>query len=213
MSLQPLSSDPFNIIVTGVGGQGNVMASRILAKMLTLKGYDITIGETFGASQRGGSVMSHIRISQKGYWSPQIPKGKVHLIISLEPIEAIRALFNYGNESVYVISNDHPIHPARVIAGESDYPDISEIREALAGLTFRFHLIDATTEAVRLNNSILSNIIMIGAASGLNLIPLGTEEFDHAIREFVPETKIKSNIEAFNIGRRKIYELNGLKPN
>jgi len=93
----PLSKDPYNLIITGVGGQGNVMASRVLSNMLVRKGYYVTIGETFGASQRGGSVMSHIRVSASSAWSPQIPQGRADMVVSLEPIEAIRVLKTYGN--------------------------------------------------------------------------------------------------------------------
>ena len=71
-----LPYDPYNVIITGVGGQGNVMASRVVGNMLSRKNLNVTIGETFGASQRGGSVMSHLRISAASHWSPQIPKGK-----------------------------------------------------------------------------------------------------------------------------------------
>ena len=97
-----LPYDPYNIIITGVGGQGNVMASRVLGNMLARRGLQITIGETFGASQRGGSVMSHLRISRGSSWSPQIPKGQCHLVISLEPTETMRVLANYGNPNVGV---------------------------------------------------------------------------------------------------------------
>ena len=92
MTKPELSFDPYNIVITGVGGQGNVLASRVLGNMLSEKGLQITIGETFGASQRGGSVMSHLRISAASSWSPQIPKGQAHMVIALEPIEALRVL-------------------------------------------------------------------------------------------------------------------------
>ena len=83
MNDKTLAVDPYNVIITGVGGQGNVMASRIVGNILSRTGLTVTIGETFGASQRGGSVMSHLRISATSYWSPQIPKGKCHLVVSL----------------------------------------------------------------------------------------------------------------------------------
>ena len=105
-----LAYDPYNVIITGVGGQGNVMASRILGNMLSRKGLSVTIGETFGASQRGGSVMSHLRISTGSSWSPQIPKGQGHLVISLEPTEALRVLVNYGNPNIRVLCNTRSIH-------------------------------------------------------------------------------------------------------
>ena len=88
------------MIITGVGGQGNVMATRILSNMLVQKGYYVTIGETFGASQRGGSVISHIRVSSRSNWSPQVPKGKADIVVAIEPIEAIRVLARYGNPAV-----------------------------------------------------------------------------------------------------------------
>jgi len=103
-----LSNDPYNIIITGVGGQGNVLASRMVGDMLLESGLVVTIGETFGASQRGGSVMSHMRVSASTFFSPQIPRGLAHMIVSLEPTEAIRVLKDYGNPQVKVISNTRP---------------------------------------------------------------------------------------------------------
>ena len=78
-----LRCDPYNLIIAGVGGQGNVLASRVVGDMIIHQGYRVTIGETFGASQRGGSVMSHLRISAQSGCSPQIPKGKAHMVVAL----------------------------------------------------------------------------------------------------------------------------------
>ena len=142
--MKPLIQDPYNIILAGVGGQGNVMGSRILANMLSRKGYFLTIGETFGASQRGGSVMSHLRVSAASTWSPQIPKGKAHIVIALEPVEAIRILAAYGNREVIVLTNTRPVHPVSVIAGESGLPGNRDHpkdpgRPVLPGLADRGH--------------------------------------------------------------------------
>lgn len=196
--------DPYNIIVTGVGGQGNVMASRVLSHMLSLKGYQITIGETFGASQRGGSVMSHIRVSVESSWSPQMPKGQADIIVALEPVEALRVLAAYGNPAVTVLSNTRPIHPVGVIAGELNYPDLEEIKKSLAGLAGQVLFIDATDEAVKLGNPVLSNILMVGAVSGLGLLPVGIEEFTKAISAFIPEKHRDVNVRAFEIGMGKV---------
>ena len=202
--MKPLIQDPYNVIMTGVGGQGNVMGSRILASMLSLKGYWITIGETFGASQRGGSVMSHIRVSATTTWSPQIPKGKVHLVIALEPMEAIRIMATYGNREVNVLANTRPIHPVSVIAGEHSYPDLKGIQKTLNELSSRVYLIEASEEAMKLGNPILSNIIMIGAISGLGFLPVGMEDFLTVIRETFPEKLLDVNRKAFEIGRQKV---------
>jgi len=99
-----LAKEPTNIIITGVGGQGNVMASRVLAGMLVNAGFIVTIGETFGMSQRGGSVMSHLRVSSTSVLSPQIPQGRADIVIALEPVEALRVLVKYGNPAVAVLA-------------------------------------------------------------------------------------------------------------
>ncbi|MCX5916222.1 MAG: indolepyruvate oxidoreductase subunit beta [Deltaproteobacteria bacterium] len=204
--MEPLIQDPYNIIIAGVGGQGNVMASRVVANMLSMKGYWITIGETFGASQRGGSVMSHIRVSAASIWSPQIPKGKAHIVIALEPVEAIRIMMTYGNRDVNVLTNTRPIYPVSVIAGEFSYPDLDEIKTTLDSLSSHVWMIDATDEAMKLGNPILSNIIMIGAISGLGLLALGLEEFMTVIGETFPEKLQVVNKRAFEIGRNKVVQ-------
>ncbi|MGC1404261.1 MAG: indolepyruvate oxidoreductase subunit beta [Thermodesulfobacteriota bacterium] len=202
--MKPLIQDPYTIILAGVGGQGNVMGSRILANMLSMKGYFLTIGETFGASQRGGSVMSHLRVSAASTWSPQIPKGKAHIVIALEPVEAIRIMATYGNREVIVLTNTRPVHPASVIAGESGYPEIETIQKTLEGLSSRVWMIEATEEAMKLGNPILSNIIMIGAVSALGLLPLESEDFINVIEETFPKKLLDVNRQAFQIGRDSV---------
>jgi indolepyruvate ferredoxin oxidoreductase beta subunit len=203
MGNSQLPRDPYSIIITGVGGQGNVMASRILANMLVRKGYHITIGETFGASQRGGSVMSHIRISAKTNWSPQIPKGNADIVVSLEPIEAIRVLAGYGNPGVRVLVNTRPIYPVGVISGELDYPSIEEIRASIKKLSAHAWFVDATEEAIKMGNPILGNIIMIGAVSGIGALPVDREDFREVIRENLPAGTLEINLKAFDSGVAK----------
>jgi indolepyruvate ferredoxin oxidoreductase beta subunit len=202
--MKHLTKDPLNIIMAGVGGQGNVMASRVLANMLSLKGYKVTIGETFGMSQRGGSVMSHLRVSETSAWSPQIPKGRADVLIALEPIEAVRVMRVYGNAKVKVLVNTRAIHPVGVIAGDFEYPPLESIENGLKELTPHVWVMDATEEAMKLGNPILSNIIMIGAVSGLNLLPVGMAEFKSVIRDFFPEKLLEVNRRAFEIGKGKV---------
>ena len=195
-----LSKDPYNIIITGVGGQGNVLGSRVLSNMLVRKGYYATIGETFGASQRGGSVMSHIRVSAKSTWSPQIPRGKADIIIALEPVEAIRVLMIYGNQKVMVLVNTRPIYPVGVIAGELEYPPLKDIKASVKELSSTALFIDATDEAIKLGNSILANIIMIGAATRMFEFPIDREDFNQVILRSLPTSKLDVNLKAFDMG-------------
>jgi indolepyruvate ferredoxin oxidoreductase beta subunit len=195
-----LAKDPYNVVITGVGGQGNVMASRVLANMLVRTGYQVTIGETFGMSQRGGSVMSHIRVSATTVWSPQIPKGRADLIVAIEPVEALRVLADYGNPAVKVLVNMRPIYPVGVITGEAEYPAPEKIREAVTSLSAISCFLDATDEAVKLGNPILGNIVMIGAVVGLGVLPVDREVFETVIREGMPASRVEANLRAFAIG-------------
>jgi indolepyruvate ferredoxin oxidoreductase beta subunit len=201
---ETLAKDPYNIVITGVGGQGNVMASRVLSNMLVRKGFRVTIGETFGMSQRGGSVMSHIRVSPTAVWSPQIPKGMADLIVALEPIEAIRVLLDYGNPSVRVLVNLRAIYPVGVITGEDEYPSEGTIRDTVAALAAEARFLAATEEAIRLGNPILGNIVMIGAVAGLGVLPIDRELFETVIREGMPAARVEANLRAFAIGQASV---------
>ena len=200
MKKMKLSQDPYNIIITGVGGQGNVMASRVLSGMLVNRGFMTTIGETFGASQRGGAVMSHIRVSAKGTWSPQIPKRKADVVIALEPVEAIRVLAAYGHPGVLVLANTRPVYPVGVITGELSYPSLEEIRTSLKELSAQLWMIDATDQAIRLGNPILTNIVMIGALAGLGRLPVTSDDFEAVMRQTLSADKVDINLKAFGVG-------------
>jgi indolepyruvate ferredoxin oxidoreductase, beta subunit len=201
MTSPQLSFDPYNLVITGVGGQGNVLASRLLGRMLVAQGYYITIGETFGASQRGGSVMSHLRISTRSAWSPQIPHGRAHMVIAIEPSEAFRVLAAYGNPEVQVIWNTRPIHPVSVITGQAVYPSREEIARGLSELSVRNWPLDATDQAQVMGNPIFGNIMMVGALSAVSDLTLGPEIFEKAISEMMPPAKVPINLEAFAWGR------------
>jgi indolepyruvate ferredoxin oxidoreductase beta subunit len=200
MSKIKLQKDPYNVIFTGVGGQGNVMASRLLSKVLVQKGFKVTIGETFGASQRGGSVMTHIRVSSDTVWSPQMPKGKADIVISSEPIETIRILKGYGNQNVKVVMNTRPIYPVGVLAGRDDYPDLENIKKTVKNLSARAWFVDATDEAMKLGNPILSNIIMMGIVCTMGDLPLDPDAFKTAMSNAFPAKIHEQNFKAFDLG-------------
>ncbi len=195
-----LSKDPTNVIITGVGGQGNVLASRLLGNMMSRKGLNVTIGETFGASQRGGSVMSHLRISAKGAWSPQIPKGAADVVVALEPIEALRVLAEYGHPGVKVLANTRSIYPVGCIAGDMAYPTIENVRTWVSELSASSWFVDATDKAVELGAAILGNVIMMGALAGTGLLPIDRETFAVSIAAGMDEKKVPVNLTAYDLG-------------
>ena len=200
MQQATLADDPLNVVITGVGGQGNVMASRMLGNMFSDQGFTVTIGETFGASQRGGSVMSHLRVSSRSAWSPQIPKAKAHVVVALEPIEALRVLMVYGNPKTRVLCNTRPIHPVAVICGDAAYPDGKEIRQAIAELTPHARYLDATDAALAMGSPILGNIMMIGALAATGELPFGRNDFRAVIARSMDAEKAAANMAAFDAG-------------
>ena len=206
MTKSELSFDPYNIVITGVGGQGNVLASRVLGNMLSEKGLQVTIGETFGASQRGGSVMSHLRISAASSWSPQIPKGQAHMVIALEPIEALRVLREYGSPITKVLCNMRPIHPVAVISGEVSYPTAEELENWVNELTQEAWFVNATDAAMKMGSAIFGNIMMIGALAGVGELPMDREAFEKVISRSMPADKVEDNLYAYDLGVDMIGE-------
>ena len=148
--IQVLFKEPINLIITGVGGQGNVLASQVLGRMLIGKGLRVTIGETYGLSQRGGAVMSQVRISTRKTYGPMIPQGQADLIAGLEPLEVLRTLGNYGRPDIRVLTNDRPIYPINVLSGSSIYPETDKIHQTLGELALKVWWLPITREALQL---------------------------------------------------------------
>jgi indolepyruvate ferredoxin oxidoreductase, beta subunit len=195
-----MEKDPFNVVVTGVGGQGNVLASQLMGAILVDRGYKVTIGETYGASQRGGSVMSHVRISRKRQYGPLMPPRSADLVIALEPTEAIRVLGQFGNPDTVCVVNTRPVYPVDVIAGDMEYPSMDRLQEGIIALGKRAYFLSATDKALELGNPILANIILIGAVAALGLLPITEEDLTKAIIERVSAQKVDINLRAFRLG-------------
>ena len=199
-----LRCDPYNLIIAGVGGQGNVLASRVIGEMMIYQGYKVTIGETFGASQRGGSVMSHLRISNQGGFSPQMPKGTAHMVVALEPMEAIRVLAAYGNPEVNVLCNTRPIQSVGVICGEQIYPGKKQIIQWIESLSADAKFFDTTKEALNLGNPIFGNIMAVGALASTGELPMSLKVFEQVILKKIPADKVAINLNAYKIGKDMI---------
>ncbi len=196
--------ETYNLIITGVGGQGNVLSSQLIGQALVGKGFFVTIGETYGASQRGGSVMSHIRISSKKQLSPLIPKGKADIVIGLEPVEALRVMTVYGNSQTVVISNTRPVYPVDVTSGNEKYPEEEEIRDALKSLSQKVYYVPATEKAIEMGSPILGNMIMMGALLELDLLPLSSAEFQKTLGRNFKEARLETNLRALEEGKQTV---------
>jgi indolepyruvate ferredoxin oxidoreductase beta subunit len=194
----------YNLIITGVGGQGNVLSSQLVGQAFVNKGYFATIGETYGASQRGGSVMSHIRISNVKQLSPLIPKGKADIVVALEPVEALRILTQYGNRETVVFVNTRPIYPVDVTSGNEKYPELDQMKRSLEGLSRKVYYLAATEKAMEMGSPILGNMIMLGGLLEINLLPLSLQEFRQTLANNFSGERLETNIQALEQGRKMV---------
>jgi indolepyruvate ferredoxin oxidoreductase beta subunit len=198
--IQVLFKEPINLIITGVGGQGNVLASQVLGRMLIRKGLRVTIGETYGLSQRGGAVMSQVRISTRKIYGPMIPKGQADLVAGLEPLEVLRTLGQYGQPDIRVLTNDRPIYPINVLSGSSIYPETDKIHQTLGNLARKVWWLPITREALQLGNAILANMVMVGALIGTGLLPVTAEDFTPLAHSLWEPKRADLNIRAIETG-------------
>lgn len=203
-----LPVDPLNLIVTGIGGQGTIAISRILGQTFSNAGFSVTIGETFGASQRGGSVMSHVRISKDLCLSPQIPEGHGHLIMAMEPVEAVNVLTKYGNPEIRVICNTRMNYSGRSgNKANQDFQDPAKVKNVISRLSTESWFINATDFVIeRLGNAVYSNMVMLGALAGTGLLPFTREDFQEVLPNFIKAKTIDNNLLAYDAGLEMVQK-------
>ena len=182
-----------NIMIVGVGGQGTLLASRILGNAILSGGYDVKLSEVHGMSQRGGSVVTYVKYGQKVY-SPIIDKGEADIILAFEQLEALRAL-PYLKIGGKMIANTQKINPMPVITGAAQYPD--GIIEAIASRV-DLTALDALAIAKAAGNAKAVNVVLVGVMAKNTDIPY--EVWVQAVRECVPAKFLEINLRAFDAG-------------
>ena len=148
--------------------------------------------------------MSHLRVCRDTPVSPQIPRGMAHMVVAMEPTEALRVLKDYGNPEVRVICNTRPIYPVGVICGEQRYPSPEDLVRWIRSLSKEAWFIDATAEGMHLGNPVLGNIVTIGALAALGALPLKREEMEAVLSVKMDADKVKLNLCAFDRGAAMI---------
>jgi indolepyruvate ferredoxin oxidoreductase beta subunit len=200
VATQTLPKEPFNFIVAGVGGQGNVLLSALVGTALINEGFIVSVADTFGVSQRGGSVTSHIKISRETTYSSVTLKGKADIILGMEPVETLRTLGEFGNPQVVSIVNPRPVYPT----GGVVYPDLEEVNKAIMRLCAKTKFVSATEEALKMGNPIYTNIILLGALLGIQVLPIDKKSILPILEERFPGKLFESNLKAFNKGMELI---------
>jgi indolepyruvate ferredoxin oxidoreductase beta subunit len=203
MSLR--QKEPLNLIITGVGGQGNVLISRLIGQSMVDAGLQVTVGETYGASQRGGSVASHVRISKDTQYGPIIPEGHADVILGLEPVESLRILGLYGSPKTFVVTNIRPFYPLSVATGDAEYPRLETIKQSINELSAKAWYIDASEIALNLGAPLLTNMVMVGAIIGARLLPLTQDMFESQLEASFEKESLTLNLQSFRMGLTARY--------
>lgn len=183
-----------SVLFVGVGGQGTILASKILTEGLLMSGYDVKMSEVHGMAQRGGSVTTQVRFGEKVY-SPLIEKGKVDVIVSFEKSEAARYL-PYLKKDGYVVINDYEIHPVPVLTGKEKYPE--NVNERLTDVVHNTVIINAAEIAKKLGNIKAQNVVLLGAL--IKVLKLENINWEVVISDIVPPKAIEINKKAFSAG-------------
>lgn len=191
----------FNLVIVGVGGQGTLLASRILGRLAVEAGQDVKVSEVHGMSQRGGSVITYVRAGEK-IASPMVALGDADYLLSFEALEAVRAA-NYLKPHGVVITNTQQISPMPVITGTAAYPE--KVLDLLPNL--QVLQMNALDMAEKSGSAKTVNLVLLGALS--NHLHYSLQQWETAIVACVPPKTLQINLKAFHMGRNADKSKNG----
>jgi len=199
----------FDLVFTGVGGQGIVLLSNIIGNGCARAGVEARTGELHGLSQRSGTIYIHMRIGGKNI-SPLIPYGEADAIVALEAMEALRYI-EYLKENGIIIVNKRVIHPPIEVGTLSkekrtDFLTFDEIEEKMRIITQNIAPLDGLSLAKKAGNPLTENVVFIGALSALSAFPLDAEVLKESVAEVVPKKALDANLKAFDLGYRSAYD-------
>lgn len=184
-----------SIMIVGVGGQGSLLASRIIGNVLLSQGYDVKVSEVHGMSQRGGSVVTYVKYGDKVY-SPVIERGEADIIVSFELLEAARWV-SYLKKGGHLITSTQTLDPMPVITGAAEYP--SDIVEKIKVLGVDIIAADALSLAEQAGNAKASNVVLMGLIA--SKMSFDDEVWRDAVKQCVPEKFLELNLKAFELGK------------
>ncbi len=189
-----------NVVITGVGGQGNVLAARLLATVALEQGLEVTVGDVYGLTQRGGSVASHVRWSEDRLPPPLVPQGALDILVAFEPLEALRVQCRFGHTKTAALVDESAILPIGAQAGRFSYPDERALWSLLAETTGTCQRVPGSHAARALGNIQVLNTVMLGALCGSGLTGFEAAAFEEVMQNELPARFIDLNLESFRTG-------------
>lgn len=187
----------YSIYISGVGGQGIIKTSTVMGEAAMKTDLPVVMSEVHGMAQRGGSVSTELKIGDN--YSPIIEFGSADLLISFEPVEALRAVPKISKES-FVILNTNPIYPFNLSETGSSYPDMENVLNELKEKARQVYALDADKIAKEAGHPLSMNMVMLGAASAVEGFPIKKERIINSMKANLPEKSLEINLKAFNEG-------------
>jgi indolepyruvate ferredoxin oxidoreductase beta subunit len=191
-----------NVVIAGVGGQGSILASHLLAQTALKDGLDVKLAETFGAATRGGSVMAHVRMGQ--VWAPTMMEDEADVVLSMEPLEGLRVATQFLKPGGWALINSRPWMPVDVAVGRCEYPAADSIEGSLEKLGAIVISLDATELALEAGNARAANTVMLGGLFALGALDLSEESLFRAMEERWAERLVRVNRRAYDLGYQAI---------
>ncbi len=187
----------YRICFTGVGGQGTLLATKVMAEAAIYAGHNVLASEVHGMAQRGGVVESTVMIGD--IKSPIISDGEADVLLGFEPVETYRALRRCSADSV-VISNSVPVTPFSVAIGKGAYPDVEKLFAFVRSCVKKLITLNAQALAQQAGSALSANVVMIGALASSGALPVPREAFEETIRTKTKEKFVEANLRAFGMG-------------
>jgi indolepyruvate ferredoxin oxidoreductase beta subunit len=190
----------FNIIITGVGGQGVLTLTNVITWSALKEGLDVKASELHGLAQRSGAIACHVRFGDKVY-SPLVLEGKADLVFGLEPLEALRTCyFGSRNKTIFLLNTNRVI-PSSIFITKEEYPSLSYVVSALRSFSCKVIMLDASKVARnKVGDAVMANMYMLGYACAKNLIQLKKESILDGMKEAIPEKYLELNRRILDLG-------------
>lgn len=192
-------TEAVDFVLVGVGGQGTILASDILAEVGLEAGYDVKKAEVHGMSQRGGSVISHVRWNKRQVFSPLVGLGEADILVAFEKLEAWRFV-DFVKSGGVAIVNRQAIYPITVTVGGTPYPQDAALEEAFAQAEAKLHWVNGEELAKEAGNVKAANVVLLGVIA--KLLPLPTEVWWNCLKRRIPQRFLEVNRRAFQLGYR-----------
>lgn len=192
----------FNIVIAGVGGQGTLLAAEIIGAAAVKDGVNVRVSEIHGMAQRGGAVVSNVRIGD-AVLAPTVLEGQADVLLGFEPLETVRSLKS-ASERTLVIMNSDRIPPTELAAGNMNYPSVEEVLTKIHLFTREVIVVEAAELARKAGSRLAQNSVMLGALAAVEEFPVKPESLVEALRELVPKKQVEVNVKAFELGRESV---------